>query len=78
MGKNFWMAIVAWTACLVLRILGLAPHAPHPTTEANLTGMGILYPQPKTAGEQLAPPALSLSASSPRSSGHSEYSFSGG
>jgi SSS family solute:Na+ symporter len=51
MGKNFWMAIVAWTACFVLTIvISLATR--RTKTDEELTGLVYsLTPKPKSEGE---------------------------
>ncbi len=51
MGKNFWMAIVAWTTCFVLTVL-ISVMTKRTKTDAELRGLVYsLTPKPKSEGE---------------------------
>jgi SSS family solute:Na+ symporter len=51
MGKNFWMAIVAWTTCFLLTVV-ISVVTKRTKTDAELTGLVYsLTPKKKTEGE---------------------------
>jgi SSS family solute:Na+ symporter len=51
MGKNFWMAIAAWTTCFFLTVL-ISVVTKRTKTDQELTGLVYsLTPKPKTEGE---------------------------